>query len=643
MKPIRRALNVLLALLMVVLPFPLAAQETGDLEGTVIDHLGLVLPGVSVELKSEQIGTRATVTDGNGIYRFRAVPPGRYTVSASLAGFTRTESIVVMKAAETTRLTLTLTLAVMREEIIVTGESPVVDSTQSSVGFSYAPTPPRNSATKAAGRRVTFSRLPVLNAKPFPDMFFRNFGVNPTIETDEEAFSTFAATVDTASFTLARSYLGRGTMPDPDAVRVEEFVNFFDYRYEAPQDGAPFAVHAEAFPSPNRQGYHVLHVGLKGRVVESEDRQPATLVFCIDVSGSMDIENRLGLVKRALRLLTNELDARDQVGIVVYGTTARVLLEPVSAADKETILAAVDRLKAEGSTNAQDGIREAYRMVARHLKPHQTNRVVLCSDGVANNGISDADGIFAEVKQEASHGIQITAVGFGMGNYNDVLLERLAQIGHGNYAYVDRIEEARRIFVTQLSGTLQTIAKDVKIQVEFDPKNVVRYRLLGFENRALTKEEFTNDRVDAGNIGAGHAVTALYEVKLRSASAPLGTLRIRYKDPEGSRSRLLARSLAGTVRPSIEKASSPARLSYVAASFAEKLRGSYWVRNVSYQDLLAAFEDLGAGLKERSDVAELQELIAKAERIDKRSDRFESMMPIAEMDFDRVPVLESAR
>lgn len=729
MNTLRTTLRIFLSFLMLVLPYPVAAaSQVAALEGTVVDQNGVALPGVSITIKSTALlGTRAAVSDAAGRFRFPALPPGVYSLTAALSGFSKIEKDILVAAGRTANLPLTMNVSV-KEEVVVTGEAPAVDITRTTVGastnidtiqklplarnyvsiataapgptsittygatglenqylidgvnttgvkiagtvgiqhsgpgqsvavghapnsvssswnpaqpgwVSTQPAPPP--ASKPAPGYAAFTPLPVLNAKPFPDMFFRNFGVNPTVETEEEAVSTFSASVDTASYTLARSYLNRGALPDPDGVRVEDFVNFFDYRYAPPRDGAPFSVNAEAFPSPNRKGYHVLHLGLKGREVASEDRKPATLVFCIDVSGSMDIENRLGLVKRALRMLVNELDERDRVGIVVYGTNARVLLEPVNATQKALLLGAIDQLRAEGSTNTQDGILEAYRMAGRVLRRHQTNRVILCTDGVANNGVTDADGIFAEVKSEATRGIELTAVGFGMGNFNDVLLERLAQIGHGNYAYVDRLEEARRIFVTQLGGTLQTIAKDVKIQVEFDPQTVSRYRLLGFESRPLTKEEFHNDRVDAGNIGAGHAVTALYEVKLRRASpSRLGTLRIRYKDPEGTTSHLLEKTLQRQVlRPSIDAASSPAKLSFLAASFAEKLRGSYWVRNLRYDDILALFDGLGDAWRERPDVGELQGLVAAAKARDGRGDRFETMVPIAQMDFDRVPVL----
>ncbi|WP_249351241.1 YfbK domain-containing protein [Corallococcus exiguus] len=507
------------------------------------------------------------------------------------------------------------------------------------------------------GTPVTVYRAPQASAVPTPqpapertvapknqrffDMYFKGYGVNPTVDTEEERFSTFSVDTDTASYTLTRAYLERGALPDDQAVRVEEFVNTFDYGYANAPD-APFSVNVEGFPSPARKGYQVVHIGVKARDVSRAERKPGHLVFVIDVSGSMNMENRLGLVKRSLRLLVDALDERDQVSIVVYGDTAHQVLAPTNATQKALILSAIDSVQSEGSTNAQAGMELGYELAASHLVKGGINRVILCSDGVANNGITEADGIWARVKEQAAAGITLSTVGFGMGNYNDVLMERLAQVGEGNYSYVDKLEEARRIFVQNLTGTLQVVAKDVKLQVEFDRKTVSRYRLIGYENRLLTKQQFNDDRVDAGEVGAGHAVTALYEVKLRDpAQTNFGTLRIRYKAPEGGSSRLIEKAMPMTLlRPAYEKAASPTRLSYVAAAFAEKLRGSYWARPLTYDALVSLWEELGATLKSRADVVELGNLIRLAKKLDRREDRFESFAPVRTMDADRVPTIK---
>ncbi len=500
----------------------------------------------------------------------------------------------------------------------------------------------------------SYSSVPVLDLKPTDDpasrtgrtderahaMFLQHYGVNPTIETQAEPTSTFSVDVDTASYSLTRAYLARGTLPDEAAVRVEEFINSFDYGYRPPEKEA-FGVTVEAFPSPTRKGFHVLAVGVKGKEVRPEQRKPAHLVVTVDVSGSMNLENRLGLVKRALSLLIDELDERDHVSLVVYGDSAHVVLPPTSATEKARLRAAIDALRPEGSTNVQAGLDLAYEVALKAFKPGGINRVVLCSDGVANNGVTEADGLWARVRGKASEGVTLSTVGFGMGNYNDVLMEKLADAGDGNYAYVDRLEEAHRVFVENLTGTLQVIAKDVKLQLEFNPDAVERYRLLGFENRLLDKRDFANDRVDAGDIGAGHSVTALYEVKLKRRDLPaLATFRARYKAPEGGASRLVERPLPmAVVRDEPNQASGPARLALVSAGFAEKLRGSYWVRNLSWEQLLAQWERLPKELRARKDVAELHELVLSAMRLDRRTDRFEREAPLAKMSYDDVPVL----
>jgi Ca-activated chloride channel homolog len=504
----------------------------------------------------------------------------------------------------------------------------------------YAP-PPRGEEPHE------FSRLAVVNGKPFADMYFKHYGVNPTIDTEEEPVSTFSVDVDSASYTLARAYLSRGHLPEEEAIRVEEFINAFRYDYVDPGNAA-FGVQVEAFPSPNRRGYHVLHVGLKGREVSASERLPANLVFTIDVSGSMAMENRLGLVKRSLALLVEQLDSRDTLAIVVYGSDARTVLEPTRATDRSRILAAIERLEPEGATNVQAGLRIAYALAASQAREGVTSRIILCSDGVANNGVTDADGIFESVREHARRGVRLTTVGFGMGNYNDVLMERLAQVGDGQYAYVDRLQEARRLFVEQLTGTLQLIARDVKVQLEFDKSVISRYRLIGFENRLLKREDFANDAVDAGDLGAGHTVTALYEVKFRDAQAlaasSFATLRLRYKEPttplQAGQSQLVEKALpTSIIRGSLEAASGPTQLSLVVALFAEKLRGSYWARNVSYEDLLRLWSQLPERVRTRGEVGELRELIQMARRHDTRGDRFEKAAPVATMDFDQVPVV----
>lgn len=470
--------------------------------------------------------------------------------------------------------------------------------------------------------------------------YFTHYGVNPTIDTRENPFSTFGIDVDTASYVLARAHLDRGELPPEDAIRVEEVVNYFDYHYAPPTDG-DFSLHAEVVPSPHRTGYHVLHLGVKGKEIAATERPAANLVFVIDVSGSMGSQGRLQLVKDALGLLVLELQASDSVAIVAYGNAARVVLPPTPGSDHATIIGAVEELHTEGSTNVEAGLRLGYELIERQALGAGINRVVLCSDGVATTGATTADAILRRVGEKAARGITLTTIGVGMGDYNDTLMEQLADKGHGNYAYVDDRAEARRVFVDHLTGTLQVIAKDVKIQVELDPDAVTRYRLLGYENRGMSRSEFDDDRKDGGELGAGHTVTALYEVKLVPGEhARLGRLLVRYKTPRAETATEIPRDLPmSLVRSAWSDAAPPTQLSVVAAAYAEKLRASYWVRNLTWADVQRLYAEIDEDLRADPDVRELGRLIDRAASLDRRGDKFERDLPLAKMDFDTVPVL----
>ncbi len=458
--------------------------------------------------------------------------------------------------------------------------------------------------------------------EPAVGLITRPNAVSGIVSTKSEPVSTFAADVDTASWSLARATLEGGALPEPDAVRVEEVVNAFDYRYRPPDEHA-FGVSVDAFPAPHRPGWHLLHVGVKGRVIETKDRRPANLVFTIDVSGSMEGETRLELAKRAMKLLAAQLEEQDSVAIVAYGTNARVVLAPTNAAQRARITAAIDHLRTEGSTNVQAGLELAYATAAKAYKPGGINRVVLCSDGVANNGITDADGIFARVKRFAQEGITLTTVGFGMGSYNDALMERLADKGDGNYAYVDRFEQAKRVFVEQLTGTLQVIAKDTKFQLEFDREAVAEYRLVGYENRRLEKQDFANDKVDAGELGAGHELTAVYEVRLTGKpAARLAVFRARFKEPGSSTSGLVEKELPmAVVRERWEDATGAARLATVVALFAEKLRRSPHLSAFAWAKLRSLYVQLPGEVLSQAQVVELGQLMTTAQRLDVRGSR----------------------
>ena len=460
-----------------------------------------------------------------------------------------------------------------------------------------------------------------VNDKAYDLTFFKHYGVNPFIDTEDDNLSTFAMDVDTGSYTVARRYVHDGNIPDPDSIRVEEFVNFFDQGYARPEQEV-FAIHVEGSPSPFGGANHwLMRVGLQGKSVFEEDRKDATLIFTIDVSGSMAREDRLELVKRSLRLLVGQLREGDQVGIVVYGSTGSVLLEPTSGRDKDEILSAIDRLRPGGSTYVEQGLKLAYGMAVGEVERDRITRVIVLSDGVGNVGNTGSDSILKQVEQNVDEGVTLTTVGFGMGNYNDVLMEQLANDGDGAYYYVDTLAEARRIFVEDLTGTLQTIAKDAKVQVKFNPEAVRSYRLLGYENRRVADRDFRNDEVDAGEIGAGHSVTALYEIKLHDgAEGEVATVYLRYEDPDsGKVTELLREFDRGNLADGFEDASPRFQMAAVVAEYAEVLRESYWAQEGSLEDVANEARRVRELLPQDAEIAEFTDLVVRAELINSRT------------------------
>ena len=456
-----------------------------------------------------------------------------------------------------------------------------------------------------------------VNDAPYDANFFKHYGVNPFIDTEDDRFSTFAMDVDTASYTVARRFVVDGHLPNPDSVRVEEFINYFDQEYEPPAEGA-FAIHIDGAPSPfGGEKRWLIRVGLQGRAIPTAERKDASLVFVIDVSGSMGRESRLGLVKKSLRLLVDELRPTDDVGIVVYGSHGQVVLEPTSGEDKEEILNAISKLTPGGSTNAEEGLRLGYQMANRLVKPGRITRLILLSDGVANVGRTGPDSILREVRRYADDEITLSTVGFGIGNFNDVLMEQLANDGDGNYAYVDTLSQARRVFVENLTGMLQVIAKDAKVQVDFDPSVVSRYRLLGYENRRIADRDFRNDTVDAAEVGAGHTVTALYEIKLSDdVQGRIATVYIRYQDPESGDVQEVSQEFHRKELTAVfEEASPRLQLDAAVAEYAEILRESYWAQDSNMEQVIAVARRVNKLLSGDQDVEEFTGLVEKAGRI----------------------------
>jgi Ca-activated chloride channel family protein len=404
--------------------------------------------------------------------------------------------------------------------------------------------------------------------------------------------STFSIDVDTASYANVRRFLTGGSMPPIDAVRVEELINYFDYTYPDPPADVPVGVMAEVGPSPFRPGRQLVHVGIQGRR-PAGPTPPLNLVFLLDTSGSMSEANKLPLVAEALGLLAARLRPIDRVGIVVYAGSDGVVLEPTS--DRRAVSDALGRLGAGGSTNGGAGIEAAYALAERHLDPDAVNRVVLCSDGDFNVGVSDPAALVRLIEDKRATGVYLTVLGFGTGNLKDATMESLAQYGNGNYAYIDSLAEARMVLVDEMDGTLVAIAKDVKVQVEFNPARVATYRLVGYENRLLAERDFTDDAKDAGELGAGHSVTAIYEVELTrgvargqrrlkyqsgrrltaaAAGGELATVRVRYKRPGQEEA---APELAVAVRDAdveLARTSSDFRFAAAVAGFGMLLRDS---------------------------------------------------------------------
>lgn len=442
---------------------------------------------------------------------------------------------------------------------------------------------------------------------------FADYGVRPFVDTDRDPLSTFALDVDTASYNIAQQWLSEGVMPPAESVRVEEFVNSFDYDYEAPSDG--LTVVADAGPSPFDADNVIVRLGVQAEEVSNADRPDASLTFVVDTSGSMDRDNRIGLVKVALERLVTELDEDDTVAIVTYSDGAEVLLEPTSVRDRDEILDAIDDLRTNGSTNLEAGLLRGYELADDAFVRGGINRVILASDGVANVGITEPGGLVDLIRDDADRGIQLVTVGVGMGNFNDVTMETLANDGDGFYAYVNEVDEAERLFSDELVSTLLTVAIDAKIQVEFDDETVESYRLLGYENRAVLDDDFRNDDVDAGELGAGHQVTALYELVLRGdadASDRLGTVSMRWEDPDDRDVIETRLELSGAIlEDDWSDTADDFRLAVTVAALAEVLRESPFADEIDLDQIAAEVDALGGS----SAVSELAEVVEDAQRL----------------------------
>ncbi len=437
---------------------------------------------------------------------------------------------------------------------------------------------------------------------------YYHFEDNQIILVAEMPVSTFSIDVDTGSYSNVRRMINAGTLPREDAVRVEEMINYFSYDYPLPENTTtPFSVSTEVAVTPWNANTHLLHIGIKAYDVADKERPAANLVFLIDVSGSMNAANKLGLLKNALKLLSKQMRAEDKISIVVYAGASGVVLEPVAGNKSAKIAQALDALSAGGRTNGGAGIRSAYLLAQQAFIKGGINRIILATDGDFNVGTVNFEALKNLVEEKRKTGISLTTLGFGTGNYNDHLMEQLANAGNGNYFYIDTLNEAQKVLVDEISSTLNTVAKDVKIQIEFNPAVVAEYRLIGYENRSLKRQDFNNDKVDAGEIGSGHSVTALYEITLTDSKHravdslrysaqkngqqlhlnELAHLRLRYKEPTGKNSKLVERAIyVSDIKDQLASTSNRYRFSAAVAGFAQLLRGGVHTEDFTYDDVL---------------------------------------------------------
>ncbi|MEO4048172.1 VWA domain-containing protein [Pseudomonas sp. CAU 1711] len=460
-------------------------------------------------------------------------------------------------------------------------------------------------ARKATAQRAPAAPLADSAGFGYQDVYreqYQKIDSNSVRAVAQEPVSTFSIDVDTGAYANVRRFLNGGSLPPKDAVRLEELVNYFPYAYPKPEGDVPFSVATELATTPWNPETRLLRVAIKATELSAAELPPANLVFLVDVSGSMDRREGLPMVQATLKLLVDQLRPQDRVALVTYAGTSSLVLESTAGSDKATIRAAIERLTAGGATAGESGIQLAYQEAQKGLLKDGINRILLATDGDFNVGISDFESLKQLATDKRKTGVSLTTLGFGTDNYNEQLMEQLADAGDGNYAYIDNLREARKVLVDQLSSTLATVAKDVKIQVEFNPAEVSEYRLLGYENRTLKREDFANDKIDAGEIGAGHTVTALYEVvpvgakgwlePLRYAQAgkaegrpgEIAWLRLRYKAPQGGASKLVERPIGKGEATPIAQASEDLRFAAAVAAFAQQLRDGQYTGDFSLAD-----------------------------------------------------------
>ena len=571
----------LILVVLIMFPMLITARE---ISGIVRDDAGIVLPGVSVVADKSKKGT---ISDVAGSYRLNVESVDKYLVF-SFVGMENEK--VKIENSDTINVTLHASKVAL-EEVVCVGYG-----TQRKSELTGALAGVRIRGTHPVKHRVV-QEWNTENYATVHENGFKEVSVNP--------LSTFSIDVDNTSYSNVRRYLNQGQLPPKDAVRVEEMINYFTYDYPEPEGEHPFSITTELGTCPWNEDNYLMRVGLKGKSIDKSDLPPSNLVFLIDVSGSMSPDNKLPLLKKAFALLVNELRPEDRVAIVVYAGAAGEVLDSTPGNKKEKIREALDNLQAGGSTAGGAGLKLAYRIARENFIKSGNNRIILATDGDFNIGVSSTSEMERLVEQERESGIFISVLGFGMGNIKDDKMETIADKGNGNYSYIDNIQEARKVLVSEFGGTLFTIAKDVKFQLEFNPKQVQQYRLVGYENRMLNDEDFNDDTKDAGEMGAGHTVTALYEIiptgktNKKSSVDPLKysksipasgefaeellTIKLRYKDPDGKKSKLLEQAVENKLKP---ENSADFDFASAVASFGMWLRDSEYKGTTSADQIL---------------------------------------------------------
>jgi Ca-activated chloride channel family protein len=559
--------------------------------GFVTDNGGNPLPGVNIIIKGTTTGV---ISDASGYFTIN-VPDGKTLLVFNYIGFKQQE--VEINDSKTLAIIMVEDLAVL-DEVVVTGYA----SQQKSSIRGSASSVSCNSPARERRAAACYQPARDFNTEGY-SAIHENGYKNPL----NDPLSTFSIDVDAASYSNIRRFINEGQKPVPDAVRIEEMINYFDYDYPQPHDGNPFAIVHELGVCPWNKDNLLLHIGLQGEKMANNEIPPSNLVFLLDVSGSMDEPNKLPLLVKAMKMLVGQLRAKDRVAIVVYAGSSGMVLPSTPGNQKDKIVDALERLQAGGSTAGSAGLKLAYEVAEENFMEDGNNRIILATDGDFNVGPSSNAEMERMIEKYRDRGIFISVCGFGMGNYKDDKMEIIADKGNGNYSYIDNLMEAKKVFINEFSSTLYTIAKDVKIQIEFNPAFVKEYRLVGYENRLLNEEDFENDKKDAGEMGAGHTVTALYELvttnrhtdyvrKLKyqptevipdvPQSGELATIKFRYKKPDGDKSILMTEVIRQQVQPASET-SDNFRFSAAVAGFGMLLRNSEYKGTINYGQVLS--------------------------------------------------------